>query len=139
MKPRHNPLADSITPYIYPGLYFNSKEGKINNLNISDYEAIIRHVSDFFRIPVEQVKSDCRKKEIMVPRQISMHILYKHTAATLKKIGYMFGRDHSSAIHSRDTVEDLIDTDKRYHKKYRECFAYVVSKIPEMQHTYKNK
>jgi len=139
MKPRHNPLADSINPYIYPGLYFNSREGKINNLNISDYEAIIRHVSDFFRIPVEQVKSPLRKKEVMFPRQIAMHILYVHTAATFKKIAVMFNRDHSTIVVSKDRVEDLLDTDKRYHKKYRECFAYVVSKIPEMQHTYKNK
>src|SRR3546814_18496658 len=72
-------------------------------------------VSDYFEIPVKSVKSKSRKREIVQARQISMYLAKSHTKASLKSIGQFFGgRDHSTVIYACQTVDDLIDTDKKF-------------------------
>ncbi len=72
-------------------------------------------VCEYFEVPVEMVKSQTRKREIVQARQISMYLAKSHTKTSLKSIGAFFGgRDHSTVIYACQTVEDLIDTDKKF-------------------------
>lgn len=72
-------------------------------------------VCDYFTIPVEHVKSKTRKREVVQARQISMYFAKDLTKASLKNIGSYFGnRDHSTVIHACQTVNDLMETDKRF-------------------------
>jgi chromosomal replication initiator protein len=72
-------------------------------------------VCEYFEVPVEMVKSKTRKREIVQARQISMYLAKNHTKTSLKSIGaYFGGRDHSTVIYACQTVEDLIDTDKKF-------------------------
>ena len=72
-------------------------------------------VCDFYGISVEMVKSKTRKREIVQARQISMFFAKDLTKASLKNIGMHFGgRDHSTVIHACQTVNDLIETDKKF-------------------------
>ena len=72
-------------------------------------------VCEYFEVPVEMVKSKTRKREIVQARQISMYLAKNHTKTSLKSIGAFFGgRDHSTVIYACQTVEDLIDTDKKF-------------------------
>lgn len=72
-------------------------------------------VCDYFEVPVEMVKSKLRKREIVQARQISMYLAKNHTKSSLKSIGAFFGgRDHSTVIYACQTVEDLIETDKKF-------------------------
>jgi len=72
-------------------------------------------VCDFYSISVEQVKSKTRKREIVQARQISMFFAKDLTKSSLKNIGMHFGgRDHSTVIHACQTVNDLIETDKKF-------------------------
>ena len=72
-------------------------------------------VCDYFSVSVEQVKSKTRKREIVQARQISMYFAKDLTKASLKNIGMYFGgRDHSTVIHACQTVNDLIETDKKF-------------------------
>jgi chromosomal replication initiator protein len=72
-------------------------------------------VCDYFEVPVEMVKSKIRKREIVQARQISMYLAKNHTKTSLKSIGEFFGgRDHSTVIYACQTVEDLIETDKKF-------------------------
>ncbi len=72
-------------------------------------------VCEYFEVPVEMVKSKTRKREIVQARQISMYLAKSHTKTSLKSIGEFFGgRDHSTVIYACQTVEDLIDTDKKF-------------------------
>ncbi|MGI4805688.1 MAG: chromosomal replication initiator protein DnaA, partial [Janthinobacterium lividum] len=78
-------------------------------------ESIQKLVCDYFEVPVEMVKSSTRKREIVQARQISMYLSKAHTKSSLKTIGQFFGgRDHSTVIYACQTVEDLIDTDKKF-------------------------
>ncbi len=78
-------------------------------------EYIQKLVCEYFEVPVEMVKSKTRKREIVQARQISMYLAKSHTKTSLKSIGAFFGgRDHSTVIYACQTVEDLIDTDKKF-------------------------
>ncbi len=78
-------------------------------------EYIQKLVCEYFEVPVEMVKSKTRKREIVQARQISMYLAKIHTKTSLKSIGAFFGgRDHSTVIYACQTVDDLIDTDKKF-------------------------
>lgn len=78
-------------------------------------EYIQKLVSDYYTLTVDQLKSKTRKREIVQARQISMYFAKQLTKASLKNIGMHFGgRDHSTVIHACQTVNDLIDTDKKF-------------------------
>ncbi|MFN9582446.1 MAG: chromosomal replication initiator protein DnaA [Bacteroidota bacterium] len=78
-------------------------------------EFIQKLVCDYFTIPVELVKSKTRKREIVQARQISMFYAKDLTKSSLKTIGMHFGgRDHSTVIHASQTVNDLMETDKKF-------------------------
>lgn len=78
-------------------------------------EFIQKLVCDYFTIPVELVKSKTRKREIVQARQISMYYAKDLTKSSLKTIGMHFGgRDHSTVIHACQTVNDLMETDKKF-------------------------
>jgi len=78
-------------------------------------EYIQKLVCEYFEVPVEMVKSKTRKREIVQARQISMYLAKNLTKSSLKSIGQHFGgRDHSTVIYACQTVDDLIDTDKKF-------------------------
>ncbi|WP_460676083.1 chromosomal replication initiator protein DnaA [Hymenobacter coalescens] len=94
---------------------------------IEDVEAevnldfIQKTVAEHFGIPVDLLKAKTRKKEVVTARQVAMYFAKEHTNHSLKSIGYHFGgRDHSTVIHSVQTVSDLIDSDKTFRTTIQE-------------------
>lgn len=89
---------------------------------------IAKAVSEATEISMEALKSKSRKREIVEARQIAMAIMCKERCGSLAEIGFFFGgRDHSTVIHARNTVTDLMFTDKSFHTKYRLCVQYANS------------
>lgn len=67
-------------------------------------------VADFFQVSIADLKSKSRKKEVVYPRQLAMFLAKEYTDLPLKSIGYHFGgRDHSTVIHSIQSVNLLMD------------------------------
>ena len=52
--------------------------------------------------------SSSRTKEVTMARQVSMYIIRQLTKLSLPEIGRVFGRDHTTVIHSLEKVEGLI-------------------------------
>ena len=78
-------------------------------------ESINNTVCDYFNLTIDKIKSKSRKREIVQARQIAMFFSKQLTKSSLKTIGEFYGgRDHSTVIHSCQTVEDLVDTDKTF-------------------------
>ncbi|MBW7893016.1 MAG: chromosomal replication initiator protein DnaA [Chitinophagaceae bacterium] len=75
-------------------------------------ESIQKMVCDYFNLPYERLLQKTRKREIVQARQITMFLAKQFTKNSLKTIGEHFGgRDHTTVIHSCQTVKDLMDTD----------------------------
>lgn len=82
---------------------------------------IQKTVSEYFKIPIDQLKDKTRKKEIVLARQIAMYFSKDYTNLSLKTIGDHFGgRDHSTVIHAVQAVSDFCDTDASFKKTVEE-------------------
>jgi len=75
-------------------------------------EYIQKLVAEHFKVPVEKLQGETRKRSIVIARQLSMYLAKNMTDKSLKAIGENFGgRDHSTVIYSCKTVQDLMETD----------------------------
>ena len=75
-------------------------------------DAIQKMVCEYFDVPYDKLLQKTRKREIVQARQITMYLSKAFTKNSLKTIGEHFGgRDHTTVIHSCQTVKDLMDTD----------------------------
>ena len=75
-------------------------------------DTIQKMVCNYYDVPYEKLLQKTRKREIVQARQISMFLAKAFTKNSLKTIGEHFGgRDHTTVIHSCQTVKDLMDTD----------------------------
>ena len=75
-------------------------------------DAIQKMVCEYFGVPYDKLLQKTRKREIVQARQITMYLSKAFTKNSLKTIGEHFGgRDHTTVIHSCQTVKDLMDTD----------------------------
>jgi chromosomal replication initiator protein len=84
-------------------------------------EAIQKMVCEYFDVPYNRVLQKTRKREIVQARQITMYLSKAFTKNSLKTIGEHFGgRDHTTVIHSCQTVKDLMDTDTLFRENVNE-------------------
>ncbi|RLD62742.1 MAG: chromosomal replication initiator protein DnaA [Bacteroidetes bacterium] len=76
---------------------------------------IEKTVCDYFNMPVSLINSKTRKREIVQARQIAMYFAKSLTKQSLSTIGAKIGgKDHATVLHACKTVNNLIDTDKRF-------------------------
>jgi chromosomal replication initiator protein len=84
-------------------------------------ETIQRMVCEYFDLPYDKLLQKTRKREIVQARQITMYLAKAFTKNSLKTIGEHFGgRDHTTVIHSCQTVKDLMDTDSLFRENVTE-------------------
>lgn len=84
-------------------------------------KAVIKAVSDAFKISIEDLKSNSRRREISQARQVGMYLMRKHTALSLPKVGEQFGgKDHTTVMYSCDKVSQLVKRDLNLAQKIRE-------------------
>lgn len=77
-------------------------------------EKIIGRVSEFYNIPVQDIKSKRRQKEIAQARHVSIYIINHVTTLTLDNIGKIFGRDHSTVLSSINVITRQIKSDASF-------------------------
>lgn len=91
----------------------SSKEITIDNIQ--------KMVCEYYDITYDKLQAKTRKREIVQARQISMFLAKQYTKNSLKTIGDHFGgRDHTTVIHSCQTVKDLMDTDPLIREQVKE-------------------
>jgi chromosomal replication initiator protein len=72
-------------------------------------------VCDYFDLSIELMKSKTRKREVVQARQIAMYFAKSLTKSSLATIGmHCGGKDHATVLHACRTVNNLMDTDKRF-------------------------
>jgi chromosomal replication initiator protein len=72
-------------------------------------------VCDYFDLQIDTMKSKTRKREVVQARQIAMFFAKSMTKSSLATIGmHCGGKDHATVLHACRTVNNLMDTDKRF-------------------------
>jgi chromosomal replication initiator protein len=78
-------------------------------------EYIQKVVCDYFNIPGDLITSRTRKREIVQARQIAMFFAKNLTKSSLATIGSQIGgKDHATVLHACKTVNNLMETDRRF-------------------------
>ncbi|MFH2032063.1 MAG: helix-turn-helix domain-containing protein [Bacteroidota bacterium] len=84
-------------------------------------QKIFKHVCRLNGIDIDIAQCKTRKREVVLPRQITHYFCKKLTKHTLDSIGNKVGgKDHATVLYSVNTVSNLIDTDKKF-KKNIDC------------------
>ena len=93
---------------------------------------ILDRVCRAYEVTPNAVKGRSRKKELVMPRQLTMYIANKYTNIPATRIGKLVGsRDHSTVLHSIAKIEEMLAVDK--------VFASQVNKIEESLQIKKGK
>lgn len=80
---------------------------------IRSYEDIIKKVWDHFWIETEWILWSNRRKEFMIPRQVSMYLLKTKMNYTYERIWNIFSwRNHAAVLYSCKKLERLIKNDQ---------------------------
>ena len=81
-------------------------------------QLIIEVVSEHYNISMEKMLSKDRSKSVSRPRQIAMYLCNTMTDATLDGIGQLLnGRDHSTILHGKKTIEEEYNNDEEFRKQ----------------------
>lgn len=72
-------------------------------------EAIKTEVAAAYRIPVSDIESPSRKKELVHARQIAIYLARELTESSFPALGRSFGgRDHTTIMHSYQKMQELL-------------------------------
>lgn len=81
---------------------------------------ILKTVSDFYKVPIEEVKGHCRKKELVRARHGAMFFFKRHTNLSVVSIGQYFnGHDHAAVLHAVKQVKSDMKIYKSYWREIR--------------------
>ena len=103
-----------------PGIeiIYKSFPAEIMDKFISNLGSILRDVADKAKVPIEELKSKSRQRDLVEARQIYFYISKNKTSASLAKIGAEVNRDHATVIHGLRTFENVRDLKEKYNLWY---------------------
>lgn len=79
---------------------------------------VIKSVAAFFETSLEDLTGHCRKKEVVMPRQIAMYLLRDMLELSYPHIGDLVGkRDHTTAIHAFEKITQEVNKNNDLNQK----------------------
>lgn len=82
------------------------------NQNINP-ERILECIYKYFSLSKMDVLGPRRQKELVVPRQIAMYLMYEECKTPYEKIGAILGgRDHTTVMHGVDKIREAVNRDR---------------------------
>ncbi|MCX6784956.1 MAG: chromosomal replication initiator protein DnaA, partial [Candidatus Komeilibacteria bacterium] len=75
---------------------------------------VIQIVCNYFDVAMPDLVGSCRRRELVIPRQIAMYLMREDLQSSYPTIGQeMGGRDHTTAIHSYNKVAEELKANER--------------------------
>jgi chromosomal replication initiator protein len=100
--------ADMVSEFIHSNPN-NNKELSVESIN--------EQVSKFFNISPKELLSSTRKKEISLPRHISMFLARKYTNKSYPDLAKLYGRNnHTTVMHACIKIQNLMNNDLNLRK-----------------------
>ncbi len=75
---------------------------------------LLKTVSEYFDITLDELTGQSRRKELVVPRQITMFLMREELDASYPTIGKELGdRDHTTAMHAYGKIKRDMDNEEK--------------------------
>lgn len=118
-----------ISPYVVPGVERPSSE------------KILEDVQEYFEVTLSELRTHCRKRELVEPRQLAMYLHNQHTKLGHDAIAYMLDRDRTTVIHSIDVIHNYLNTkadtpEKVRLTKFMKFYGYPI--LPRISRSHAN-
>ena len=85
---------------------------ELENQKNMTIETIAKSVAQYYKIPIGDLRSKTKTKEVVQARHVSMYLIDKLLKPTLKENGNFFSkRDHTTVIHAVQTIKERMKTD----------------------------
>ncbi len=69
-------------------------------------QSIMEAVANYFYIPVEQMLSATRSKDVAYPRQLSMYMIRQELSYSFPDIAKIFKRNHTTVMHACNKIDE---------------------------------
>ncbi|MCD8308170.1 MAG: chromosomal replication initiator protein DnaA [Clostridia bacterium] len=92
-------------------------------------ESVISAVCSYYKVKRTDLVGKCKKKEIVLPRQICCYLMCEILSLPLISIGKVLGdRDHTTILYSRNKVEEMMRTNDKIAKDVDDIKNIVLKK-----------
>ncbi len=105
------------------------EEKTIRDLSV---EEIIRTVSAFYSVKVEDILSEARPQSIVTPRQVAMFLAHKLTTKSLQEIGNAFKKKHSTVHHGAQTLQKRLDVESDLRRAVEQITSQLGRKLSDL-------
>ena len=104
-------LPDEVSNYIAENIQSNIRqlEGAVKKIKAMHElmgERITVSIANYFNIPVEQMISKDRSKDVAYPRQMAMYMIRQELEYSFPDIAKIFKRDHTTVMHACNKIEE---------------------------------
>jgi chromosomal replication initiator protein len=102
------PSVNSVKSILSSTSHYQKRDGAIT------IKQIISLVADFYEIKIDGLMGNSRKKELVVPRQITMYLMREEGKCSYPTIGQELGnRDHTTAMHACEKIRRAVEEDEK--------------------------
>ena len=121
----------SISPYCFPGVKFdcNDKTKFKSSLKLSKHnvtkEEILEIISQECDVLLSDILTRSRKKEVVNARFIFCAVMKKHFTYSLKRIGSIVHRDHTSVIHAIEEFDNRLKNEDHFKSMVNNIYSKI--------------
>jgi len=90
-------------------------DGMVGRHGPVTFEEIAQAVCDQYGVSTQMLLSRRRTTHVALPRQVAMYLCRKLLDASYPRIGNLFGRDHTTALHGVRTISTRMQSDSSLH------------------------
>ncbi len=91
--------------------------------------SIINAVTSFYEVTREELVGKCKKKELVLPRQVCCYLMCELLSLPLTSVGKELGdRNHTTILYSRDKIEKLMSVNDKLAKEIDDIKNIVLKK-----------
>lgn len=113
-------MKTDITTYLNTASSGSANYNKIKKERIrflvAVYFDILQSISDVMELPIREVMSKSRRRDVSDARSIFIGIAYSNFGCTTIELGEFINRHHSSIVHSIAKNDSLYNIDLEYRK-----------------------
>lgn len=79
-----------------------------------NHERILEIVAEFYNLALDDLTGSCRRRQIVVPRQIVMYLMRMELQYSYPTIGqYLGDRDHTTVMYACQKISEMIEEEER--------------------------